>query len=213
MGAVKAARFAEGRHGPGVRRREASPGRHPMIFSALITLPCRQPAADSQDPEQAVAQGFKTVNNRPDFEGGPEQPNSAQMKAAAEALGLGSRLPACARGFKAPKRSLRSRALDALPGPRHLRLLPLWRSAAPSCSSRPSRSDLVASLTPQGALVPASSDHDQRLLALPAIHQQQEGMVMHVADTEELEALTCPRYAKVGHPPACGCPHPGSRTA
>ena len=33
--------------------------------------------------------GFRTViNNRPDMEGGPDQPTSAQMQAAAEAAGL-----------------------------------------------------------------------------------------------------------------------------
>jgi uncharacterized protein (TIGR01244 family) len=39
---------------------------------------------------EAVADaGFKTViNNRPDFEGGPAQPTSAQMEAAAKAAGL-----------------------------------------------------------------------------------------------------------------------------
>ena len=36
-----------------------------------------------------AAHGFKTViNNRPDMEGGPDQPTSAQMQAAAEAAGL-----------------------------------------------------------------------------------------------------------------------------
>lgn len=37
----------------------------------------------------AAASGFKSViNNRPDFEGGPDQPTSASMQAAAEAVGL-----------------------------------------------------------------------------------------------------------------------------
>jgi len=36
-----------------------------------------------------AAHGFKTViNNRPDGEGGPNQPPSAQLQRAAEALGL-----------------------------------------------------------------------------------------------------------------------------
>ena len=36
-----------------------------------------------------AAHGFKTIiNNRPDMEGGPDQPSSAAMKAAAEAAGL-----------------------------------------------------------------------------------------------------------------------------
>ena len=37
----------------------------------------------------AAAQGFKTViNNRPDGEGGPDQPHSQAIAAAAQALGL-----------------------------------------------------------------------------------------------------------------------------
>lgn len=37
----------------------------------------------------AAQAGFKSViNNRPDFEGGPEQPTSAAMEAAARAAGL-----------------------------------------------------------------------------------------------------------------------------
>jgi uncharacterized protein (TIGR01244 family) len=44
-------------------------------------------------PEHMTAvanHGFRTViNNRPDMEGGPDQPTSAQMHAAAEAAGLG----------------------------------------------------------------------------------------------------------------------------
>lgn len=38
---------------------------------------------------EVAALGFKTIiNNRPDAEGGEEQPTSAQLKAKAEALGL-----------------------------------------------------------------------------------------------------------------------------
>lgn len=37
----------------------------------------------------AAANGFKSViNNRPDFEGGPDQPTAAAMEAAAKAAGL-----------------------------------------------------------------------------------------------------------------------------
>ena len=37
----------------------------------------------------AAQAGFKSVmNNRPDFEGGPDQPTSATLQAAAEAAGL-----------------------------------------------------------------------------------------------------------------------------
>ena len=38
---------------------------------------------------QVVEKGFKSViNNRPDFEGGPEQPTSAQIEEAARQAGL-----------------------------------------------------------------------------------------------------------------------------
>ena len=38
---------------------------------------------------QAAAQGFKSlINNRPDGEGGPEQPSSADLATAAQAAGL-----------------------------------------------------------------------------------------------------------------------------
>ncbi len=38
---------------------------------------------------QVVEKGFKSIiNNRPDMEGGPEQPTSAQIEEAARAAGL-----------------------------------------------------------------------------------------------------------------------------
>lgn len=41
------------------------------------------------DVALAVAQGFKSIiNNRPDMEGGPEQPASSTIAAAAEAAGV-----------------------------------------------------------------------------------------------------------------------------
>lgn len=63
-----------------------------------MTLPLIQPVsadvsvAPQLDP-QAMAQlahaGFKSVvNNRPDFEGGPNQPTNASIEAAAHAAGL-----------------------------------------------------------------------------------------------------------------------------
>lgn len=62
-----------------------------------MTLAVQQIAADvcvaaQLEPAamQAVADaGFRSVvNNRPDFEGGPDQPTSAQIEAAARAAGL-----------------------------------------------------------------------------------------------------------------------------
>ena len=42
-----------------------------------------------EDMQAVAAAGFRSVvNNRPDFEGGPSQPTSAQLDAAARAAGL-----------------------------------------------------------------------------------------------------------------------------
>jgi uncharacterized protein (TIGR01244 family) len=47
------------------------------------------PQLDPAAMAWAAAAGFKSViNNRPDFEGGPEQPTSASIEAAARAAGL-----------------------------------------------------------------------------------------------------------------------------
>ena len=62
-----------------------------------MTLPMQRLDADvSVAPQltpdamaEAAAAGFRSViNNRPDFEGGPDQPTSATMEAAARAAGL-----------------------------------------------------------------------------------------------------------------------------
>ncbi|KQW36227.1 TIGR01244 family sulfur transferase [Rhizobacter sp. Root404] len=50
---------------------------------------CVAPQLDTAAMAWAVQAGFKSVvNNRPDFEGGPDQPTSAAMEAAARAAGL-----------------------------------------------------------------------------------------------------------------------------
>ena len=50
---------------------------------------CVAPQLDPSAMAWAAQAGFKSViNNRPDFEGGPEQPTSATMEAAATAAGL-----------------------------------------------------------------------------------------------------------------------------
>lgn len=44
---------------------------------------------EPQAMAEAAAAGFRSViNNRPDFEGGPDQPTSASIEAAARAAGL-----------------------------------------------------------------------------------------------------------------------------
>ncbi len=50
---------------------------------------CVAPQLDPSAMQWAADNGFRSViNNRPDFEGGPDQPTSEQMAAAAAAAGL-----------------------------------------------------------------------------------------------------------------------------
>ena len=101
-------------------------------------LPLRQIAADvfvapQLDPA-AMAElarlGFRSVvNNRPDFEHGPDQPASSQVQAAALAAGLEYRHLPVAGGYQSPDEVATFRALLAeLPHP----LLAFCRSGARS---------------------------------------------------------------------------------
>ncbi len=54
----------------------------------------------------AAAAGFRSVvNNRPDFEGGPDQPTSAAMEAAARAAGLEYAFLPVASGYQTPEQA------------------------------------------------------------------------------------------------------------
>ena len=72
---------------------------------------------------QAMAElaraGFKSViNNRPDFEAGPEQPTNASIEAAAKAAGLSYAFLPVAPNFQSPDEIARFAALLAtLPKP------------------------------------------------------------------------------------------------
>ncbi|HZF81274.1 MAG TPA: TIGR01244 family sulfur transferase [Rubrivivax sp.] len=101
-------------------------------------LPIRQIAADvcvapQLTPEamaQAAAAGFKSVvNNRPDFEHGPDQPTSAAVEAAARAAGLEYRWLPVDGGYQSPEQIAEMASLLAeLPRP----LLAFCRSGARS---------------------------------------------------------------------------------
>ena len=59
------------------------------IVQQLSADVCVAPQLDPAAMAWAAHAGFKSViNNRPDFEGGPSQPTSAQIEAAAVASGL-----------------------------------------------------------------------------------------------------------------------------
>lgn len=104
----------------------------------MSPLPLRQIAADvcvapQLTPEamaEAAAMGFKSVvNNRPDFEHGPDQPSSAQMEAAARAAGLEYRHLPVDGAYQSPEEiAAFAQLLAELPRP----LLAFCRSGARS---------------------------------------------------------------------------------
>ena len=101
-------------------------------------LPLRQVAADvcvaPQLTPEAMAEvaraGFRSVvNNRPDFEHGPDQPTNAAIEAAAVAAGLEYRfLPVSGAGQTPEQIAAFAALLDELPRP----LLAFCRSGARS---------------------------------------------------------------------------------
>jgi uncharacterized protein (TIGR01244 family) len=102
------------------------------------TLPLRAVAPDvcvapQLTPEamaEAARAGFRSVvNNRPDFEHGPDQPTSAAIEAAAKAAGLEYRFLPVAGGYQTPEQIAEfARLLAELPRP----LLVFCRSGARS---------------------------------------------------------------------------------
>lgn len=101
-------------------------------------LPVRQVAPDvcvapQLTPEamaEAARAGFRSVvNNRPDFEHGPDQPTSAQIEAAARAAGLDYRHLPVDGGYQSPEEiAAFAQLLQDLPRP----LLAFCRSGARS---------------------------------------------------------------------------------
>jgi uncharacterized protein (TIGR01244 family) len=85
---------------------------------------------DSSHLAQIVQQGYKSViNNRPDGEGGPNQPSNASIQAEAEKLGLTYvYLPVIPGAFTQAEVQEMARLLKTLPGP----ILAFCRSGARS---------------------------------------------------------------------------------
>ena len=91
------------------------------------TLPLRAVAADvcvapQLTPEamaEAARAGFRSVvNNRPDFEFGPDQPTNASIEAAARAAGLEYRFLPVSGSFQTPEQiAAFAHLLDELPRP------------------------------------------------------------------------------------------------
>ncbi len=65
---------------------------------------CVAPQLEPSAMAWAAQAGFKSViNNRPDFEEGPDQPTSAAMEAAAQAAGLAYAFLPVSPGYQSPE--------------------------------------------------------------------------------------------------------------
>ena len=102
----------------------------PLPLNPIAADVCVAPQLPPEAMAELAALGFKSVvNNRPDFEGGPDQPTSAQIEAAALAAGLQYRHLPVAGGYQSPEEIAAFGALMAeLPRP----LLCFCRSGARS---------------------------------------------------------------------------------
>ncbi len=91
---------------------------------------CVAPQLDPAAMAEAARQGFRSVvNNRPDFEHGPDQPTSAAMQAAAVAAGLEYRYLPVDGAYQSPEQiAAFASLLQELPRP----LLAFCRSGARS---------------------------------------------------------------------------------
>jgi uncharacterized protein (TIGR01244 family) len=80
---------------------------------------CVAPQLHPEAMAAAADAGFKSViNNRPDFEGGPDQPTNAAIEAAAHAAGLSYVFLPVASGYQSPEEIARfAELLATLPKP------------------------------------------------------------------------------------------------
>lgn len=101
-----------------------------LPLQAIAPDICAAPQLTPDAMAEAAAMGFKSVvNNRPDFEHGPDQPTSAEIQAAAEAAGLQYRHLPVAGGYQSPEEiAAFAKLLEDLPRP----LLVFCRSGARS---------------------------------------------------------------------------------
>ena len=80
---------------------------------------CVAPQLDPAAMAEVARAGFRSVvNNRPDFEGGPGQPTSAAVEAAARAAGLEYRYVPVASAYQTPEQVAEfARVMEELPRP------------------------------------------------------------------------------------------------
>ena len=90
-----------------------------LSISRLSTDVCAAPQLSPSDMPAVAAAGFRSiVNNRPDLEGGPQQPSSASIEAEARANGLAyAYLPVSPAVQTAEEAAALARLLESLPKP------------------------------------------------------------------------------------------------
>ena len=90
-----------------------------LPFSPVAPDVCVAPQLTPEAMAEAARSGFRSVvNNRPDFEGGPDQPTNAAMEAAARAAGLEYRFLPVQSGYQSSEEiAAFARLLDELPRP------------------------------------------------------------------------------------------------
>jgi uncharacterized protein (TIGR01244 family) len=91
----------------------------PFPVRAVAADVCVAPQLSPQSMAEAARAGFRSViNNRPDFEHGPDQPTNASIEAAARAAGLEYRFLPVASGYQSPEDvAAFAHLLDELPHP------------------------------------------------------------------------------------------------
>jgi uncharacterized protein (TIGR01244 family) len=90
-----------------------------LPLRALTPDVCVAPQLTPDAMAEAAAMGFKSVvNNRPDFEHGPDQPTSAEIEAAARTAGLEYRFLPVASGYQSPEEvAAFAQLMEELPRP------------------------------------------------------------------------------------------------
>lgn len=101
-----------------------------LPLQSLSADVCVAPQLTPEAMAEAARQGFRSViNNRPDFEEGPEQPTNAAIEAAARAAGLRYEFLPVQGGYQSPEEiAAFGRLLKELPRP----ILAFCRSGARS---------------------------------------------------------------------------------
>ena len=75
-----------------------------LPIRAVSDAVCVAPQMTPESMAEVAALGFRSVvNNRPDFEHGPDQPTSAAIEAAARAAGLEYRFLPVSGGYQSPE--------------------------------------------------------------------------------------------------------------